>query len=147
MLIDEAAFTRRMNHAGWMAPGSEIPARGVRRRTAPDALLDAIREDGVLTRAGAEHLLALDRRRQMDSADDARLLVGALTDFIVWQERPTGRVGREMAEWLLKQITPAPTPNMVSLMFAIVREADTVPECLMAAAMHPAFADRRLRGR
>jgi hypothetical protein len=56
-----------------------------------------------------------------------------LTDYIVWQSRPTGMVNSEQAAWLLAQDDAAKTLGSLALLVNIVAEADTVPASFIEA--------------
>lgn len=91
--------------------------------------------DGLASRAEVELLLDLDRR--VARADGAFIdwLVAAVTDFVVWAERPTGAVEAEAATWL-KELLAAPTPTKAARRIArqIRAEADRVAEPMVSFA-------------
>ena len=51
--------------------------------------------------------------------------VGMLVNFAVWASRPTGKIDREMAIWLITVLgaSAGPTHNCVKASFEMVREA------------------------
>jgi hypothetical protein len=96
--------------------------------------------DDLTSREEAEVLISLDRAvlRKCGMWDDA--FVRLLVDFAVWASRPTGKIDREMATWLVTALGAGagPTSNGVKAAFEIVREAQQVDESLMAFVMNGA---------
>jgi hypothetical protein len=90
--------------------------------------------DGVGSRTQADALLALDRTLETHPAW-GDFLVAAMADFVVWGQRPTGRVPAETAAWLVTSFTCGePTGTAVRIARAIVAEAQEVdPELLFFA--------------
>jgi hypothetical protein len=92
--------------------------------------------DGVATRAEAELLIRLDG--QVARADGAWIdwLVAAITDFVVWAERPTGAVEAEAAVWLKELLAATTTPTKAARRIAreIRREAERVEEPMASFA-------------
>jgi hypothetical protein len=59
--------------------------------------------------------------------------VETVTDYIVWQSRPTGLVNGAQAEWLLAQADAGCTLNAFAILVNVLAEADRVPAWLPAA--------------
>src|SRR5262245_1240311 len=93
--------------------------------------------DDLTSREEAEVLISLDRAvlRKCEMWNDA--FVRLLVDFAVWASRPTGKIDRETATWLVNTLSAGagPTPNGVKAAFEIVREAQQVDEMLVAFVM------------
>jgi hypothetical protein len=79
---------------------------------------------GIATRAEAEALVCLDRR--IGRADPAwtALLVATIVDYVVWTERPTGRIPEATAQWLATILTGpnAPLPATARLILREIAE-------------------------
>ena len=58
--------------------------------------------DGVIDRKEANALLRLNAGKKVGNATFSALYVELLTDFVLYQERPTGKVSGEQAEWLIE---------------------------------------------
>jgi hypothetical protein len=80
--------------------------------------------DGISAHDDVEILLGLDAR--IAHADPAwgDWLVSAIVDFVVWGERPTGRVDEEAAIWLaaLLHRSRAPSASARRIVDEIIRE-------------------------
>ncbi|NNM72895.1 hypothetical protein [Enterovirga aerilata] len=100
--------------------------------------------NGIETRDEADVLIALDRALHEKDESWGAFLVQTVVDFVVWSSRPTGRVDRETAEWLIASLGcgAGPTKTAVTIAFEIVREAETSDEALVAFVMRS-----RARGR
>ncbi len=107
-----------------------------KRITAEDVrhLKRTILEHGIGSRREADALLALDRTLDTDPSW-AEFLGAVMVDYVVWGERPTGRVPAETAAWLVTALTCGePTGNAVRIARAIVAEAQEVdPELVLFA--------------
>lgn len=92
---------------------------------------------GVLTRDEADTLIALDRAITQRSAGWDEFLTQALVAYVVWTCRPTGRVDRETAEWLVRSLGAGtgPTEAAVTAAFEIIRECDQADEVLVEFVM------------
>ncbi len=88
--------------------------------------------EGISSREEAELLLRLDGQVARADAAWTDWLVGAITDFVVWGERPTGAVESEAALWLknLLNATGAPTKAARRIAREIRHEAEQVAEPL-----------------
>ena len=57
--------------------------------------------DGEVTRETADELFAVARARMNNAPEWVELFVELMTDYVVWQLRPTGVVTDEEAQWLI----------------------------------------------
>lgn len=83
----------------------EIRARGSIRDGDVLKLRQSFNEDGTITEAEAEALLALDHDCRVKDAAWAPFFIEALTDYIVHQAEPEGYVTAENSEWLINHIS------------------------------------------
>jgi hypothetical protein len=86
-----------------------------------------------MTRTEAEALFELDRVIAEKHDDWTSFFVETVTDYIVWQSRPTGLVNGAQAEWLLAQADAGRTLNAFAILVNVLAEADRVPAWLPAA--------------
>jgi hypothetical protein len=86
-----------------------------------------------ITRTEAEALFELDRTIADKHDDWTSYFVETITDYIVWQSRPTGLINGAQAEWLLAQADEGRTLNAFALLVNVLAEADRVPAWLPAA--------------
>ena len=86
-----------------------------------------------MTRTEAEALFDLDRTIADKHDDWTSFFVETVTDYVVWQSRPTGLVNGAQAEWLLAQADAGSTLNAFAILVNVLAEADRVPAWLPAA--------------
>ena len=101
--------------------------------------------NGVETRDEADVLIALDRAvAEKDEAWSA-FVIQAVVDFVVWTSRPTGRVDRDTAEWLVASLGCGTGPTAVAnaIAFEVVRECEASDQVLVAFVMRWAAARPR----
>jgi len=114
------------------------------RLTAEDVrtLARDILPDGLTSRDEADMLIALDRAVRAIDPAFGHFLSAAVVDFAVWGERPTGTIDAATARWLAASLGNGigPTPLAGRIAQAVVREAQTCDEALIAFAL---FANRR----
>ncbi|MBZ9677169.1 hypothetical protein [Mesorhizobium sp. ES1-1] len=94
--------------------------------------------DGVVTRGEAEALFALDATAKDKCAEWPVFFVEAVTDFIVRQEKPTGYVSRDNADWLIRAISRdgmVDSRTELELLIHVLEEARSSPEALCAYAL------------
>jgi hypothetical protein len=132
-------ISKALNHfATKIAAKNRIGFGDVRR------LQRDILPDGLMTREEAELLLALDR--SIGRADRAwsEFLVGAVVEFVVWSERPTGQVDEDMTRWLAGVLGSGPLTRSGRLItLEIAREANSgtaQPEGMEAEAAAPSLS-------
>ncbi|CAD5264759.1 conserved hypothetical protein [Bosea sp. 62] len=96
----------------------------------------------VLTRDIIDVLVALDRAVADKSPLFADVLLAFCVDFSVWESRPTGRIDRDKAHWLVTTLSAGdgPTPLAQKIAFEVVREAESCDEALVSFALRKADA-------
>lgn len=96
----------------------------------------------VLTRDIIDVLVALDRAVSDKSPLFADVLLAFCVDFSVWESRPTGRIDRDKAHWLVTTLSAGdgPTPLAQKIAFEVVREAESCDEALVSFALRKADA-------
>ena len=88
---------------------------------------------GIRSRAEAEMMFAIERQRGDRCRAWGEFLVEALTDFAVWDQRPSGVLTEEAALWLSDQVGEKPTPACLALLVAVLDEVETVPAWFVPA--------------
>jgi hypothetical protein len=95
--------------------------------------------EGLLDQEDAEALFSVNAALRVSNAEFSRLFVEILTDFVVYQQRPTGRISAEKSSWLIERMGGADgliaTRAELELLVAIVEEAHEVPADLAAFAL------------
>jgi hypothetical protein len=111
--------------------------RGEISRSDVNALRRDIVPNGLESRDEADLLIALDRALQDKDESWTAFMVQAVVDFAVWSSRPTGRIDRETAEWLIASLGcgSGPSNTAVRIAFEIVCEAEGSDEALVAFVM------------
>ena len=96
----------------------------------------------VMTRDIIDVLVALDRAVADKSPLFADVLLAFSVDFAVWESRPTGRIDRDKAHWLVTTLSAGdgPTPLAQKIAFEVVREAESCDEALVSFALRKADA-------
>lgn len=89
---------------------------------------------GAVNQDDAEDLFAMERVLSGQFDAWTEFFVEAITDFTVWQMRPTGIVSEEQAQWLMDQVDRTKSVTALSALCNILAEADRVPAWLPAAA-------------
>jgi hypothetical protein len=101
--------------------------------------------DGICTRDDVELLLALDRVVARSDRAWGDYLVAAVTDFVVWGERPTGYVDADAGRWLNGLLLAGePTRTALRIAREIAQEAHQAETLGSPAALPPAA--ERMRG-
>ncbi len=121
---------------------STLVIRAIEKQSVSDVdvglLRDALEEGGCITAEEAEALLRIERL-VADACDSwGPFFVDTITAHVVWECRPTGRVTKEQADWVIGQIDqPRSAPNrLVSVLLAsLVSEAVEVDERLLMRAL------------
>jgi hypothetical protein len=108
--------------------------RGEISRADVHALRRDVLPNGIGTRDEVDVLIALDRAVHDKDPTWRAFMLQAVVDFVVWTSRPTGRVNRETADWLVGSLGcgAGPTELAVAIAFEIVREAEAADESLIA---------------
>lgn len=83
-----------------------------------------------LSEAQAEALFALDAAAQSKAPEWTAFFVAAITDYVVWQSRPSGVVNSAQAEWLLRCADKARTLSAFALLVNVLSEAHRAPAWL-----------------
>lgn len=96
--------------------------------------------DHSLNREEAEALFALECAPNEKCPEWTAYFVDAITDYVVWQSRPTGVVNTPQAEWLLAQVDRARSVGALAALVNVLAEAHRVPMWLAAAARGRASA-------
>ncbi len=86
-----------------------------------------------MTRTEAEALFDLDCSVSDKHEEWTSFFVETVTDYIVWQSRPTGILNGAQSEWLLTQADTGRTLNGFAILVNVLAEADRVPAWLPAA--------------
>lgn len=89
---------------------------------------------GAVTRAEADALFALEASTVAKPADWTAFFVEAITDHVVWDERPTGIVDEASARWLVAQVDRTGSMGALAALVNIMAEAHRVPAWLLAEA-------------
>lgn len=120
------------------SPFAEIAAAG--RITPGDvlALRRGVFHDGIVGVAEAESLFALDAACSEKCAEWTVFFCEALTDFLVFQERPAGHVSEDQADWLIRMVDrdgAVETATEFELILCILEKAKSSPPRLAAYAL------------
>lgn len=96
----------------------------------------------IMTREIIDVLVALDRAVADKSPLFADVLLAFCVDFSVWESRPTGKIDRDKAHWLVTTLSAGdgPTPLAQKIAFEVVREAESCDEALVSFALRKADA-------
>ncbi len=100
--------------------------------------------DGVVTREAAEELFAVERADIDKAPSWTDFFVEMVTDYALWQARPTGALNETQAEWLLEQTDSCMTVNALATLVNVLGEAHRAPAWFLAAVR--ARAKRQWRG-
>ncbi|RUW72024.1 hypothetical protein, partial [Mesorhizobium sp. M1E.F.Ca.ET.063.01.1.1] len=94
--------------------------------------------DGVVSRGEAEALFALDQTARDKCPEWALFFVEAVTDYIVYQEKPEGYISEENAGWLVRTISRdgmVDSRTELELLVHVLEEAKSSPSQLSAYAL------------
>jgi phosphoketolase len=86
---------------------------------------------GLQSREEAEVFFSLDRMMTKAGTDWDNLFVDAVAGYIAWQERPSGRIGEEAADWLIACVGDKPTTRGLRLLLRLTREVEDCPPRLV----------------
>jgi len=95
-------------------------------------------EDGLVARGEAQDLFRLDRLCQDKAPEWTELFVEAISDFVVFQEKPRGHVSAESATWLVQMISEdgvVDSRTELEMVVAVLEKAKSSPEQLSAFAL------------
>jgi hypothetical protein len=106
-----------------------------RRVTAQDVawLRREVFADGEVTRETADELFAVARARMNNAPEWVELFVELITDYVVWQARPTGIVTDEQAKWLVKRADECKSVEALAGLVNVLAEAHRAPKWFVAA--------------
>jgi hypothetical protein len=93
---------------------------------------------GLMSFEEAEFLFTMDRAGQVGGPEWLPVAVKAVTDFLVWEHRPTGHLMESDADWLIGMVGDCPTAFGRAVAFAVVQEAESVPPRLSELVMRAA---------
>jgi hypothetical protein len=89
----------------------------------------------VMTRREAELLLETDAAISGDNPAWTAYFVENLVEFLVFGERPTGRISNTDAYWLAATLNPKEMGSARPLLAALALQAEDMPHCLMEMAL------------
>ena len=89
--------------------------------------------EGEVTREAADELFAVARARMTNAPEWIELFVELITDYVVWQARPTGVVSDEQAEWLLRKADECRSLEALAALVNVLAEAHRAPKWFVAA--------------
>ena len=86
-----------------------------------------------LMRSEADVLFCIDAAIAEKCPQWTAFLVDTMTDYVVWQSRPTGLVSDDLAEWLLIKADHSENISALAVLVNIIAEAEHVPGWFVAA--------------
>ena len=89
--------------------------------------------DGVVTREAAEELFAVERAPIDKAPEWTDFFVEMVTEYALWQSRPTGVLNEAQAEWLLEQSDACMTVAALATLVNVLGEAHRAPVWFLAA--------------
>jgi hypothetical protein len=89
--------------------------------------------DGEVTRETADELFAVARARMNNAPEWTELFVELITDYVVWQSRPTGVVADEAAQWLIARADECKSLEALAALVNALAEAHRAPQWFVAA--------------
>jgi hypothetical protein len=105
-----------------------------RKVTALDVVwLRDVFADGVVTREAAEELFAVERADIEKCPEWTDFFVEMVTEYALWQARPTGVLNETQAEWLLEQADSCMTVNALAALVNVLGEAHLAPRWFLSA--------------
>ncbi len=122
-----ALSSRKEDHAG--LPGGGVTS--LHRHLFADCSLD---------QHEATSLFDLERTALTRSDAWTGFFVQAVTDYVVWGARPTGRLNEEQAQWLLARVDETRTPASFAILVNVLDETMQVPSWFEPAVRARAIA-------
>ena len=95
-------------------------------------------QDGLVSRAEAESLFALDASHGAKPQEWTVFFLEALTDYVLYQEQPEGYVSQETSEWLINAIShngEVDTSTELELLVRLLEKARSAPSSLSSYAL------------
>ncbi len=89
--------------------------------------------EGEVTREAADELFAVAGARMSNAPEWTELFVELITDYVVWQARPTGVVSDEQGEWLLRKADDCRSLEALAALVNVLAEAHRAPKWFVAA--------------
>lgn len=97
--------------------------------------------DGLVARDAAEELFAVERANVEKAQEWTDFFIETITDYALWQARPTGVLSEEQAEWLIEQTDSCMTAGALAALVNVLGEAHRVPRWFLAAMRSRAQRD------
>jgi hypothetical protein len=89
--------------------------------------------DGEVTRESANELFAVARAQMTNAQEWTELFVELITDYVVWQSRPTGVVSEEQAAWLIERADACKSLDALAALVNVLAEAHSAPQWFVSA--------------
>jgi hypothetical protein len=89
--------------------------------------------EGEVTRETADELFAVARARMNNAPEWIELFVELMTDYVVWQSRPTGVVTDEEAQWLIARADECKSMEALAALVNVLAEAQRAPQWFVTA--------------
>ena len=89
--------------------------------------------EGDVTREVADELFEVARARMNNAPEWTGLFVELITDYVVWQARPTGVVSDAQAEWLIQRADDCQTVEALAALVNVLAEAHRAPQWFVDA--------------
>ena len=132
------------HRSGKLEQGRPMLLKLLERGTVSEADVAVLRREVFAQHAPSrieiEDLFAIDAVAQPKGEAWAEFFVEAVTDFVVWGERPTGLVEEADAHWLLAKADAAKTTSSFAVLVNILDQAHRVPRWFPGAVRSRATA-------
>jgi hypothetical protein len=104
--------------------------------------------EGLICRDEADLLIALDRAISDKDAAFSDILAGYIVDYVVWGERPTGRIDTDKAKWLAASLSAGHSLGSTAIRIArdAIKEAQETDEHLLTFVMKAQACEARGTG-
>ncbi len=89
--------------------------------------------EGEVTRDTADELFAVARARMDNAPEWIELFVELITDYVVWQSRPTGVVTDDEAQWLIARADECRSIEALAVLVNVLAEAQRAPQWFVTA--------------
>src|SRR5574337_1511362 len=106
-----------------------------RRVTAQDVawLRREVFAEGEVTREEADEVFEVARAKMSNASEWTELFVELVTDYVVWQARPTGVVSDAQAEWLIRRADECQSADALAALVNVLAEAHRAPQWFVDA--------------
>jgi hypothetical protein len=100
-------------------------------------LLRSLLSEGLFCREEADILIALDRALNCHNMILSDTITGFVVNYVVWGERPTGRIDTDKARWLAASLSAGRIlgPSAIRIAREAIREAQETDEPLLRFVM------------